>query len=213
MDADVSLLGEPKSGLSRLRRRRLLRILILPALSVVIALAGPYAAFRGAHWWHERRVERRIERYSESIWRYAEENALPSELVRAVIRAESGGEPRAVSSRGARGLMQITPAAESDALQRLNIPRGDLFDPDYNVRIGTTYLRMLAHRFDGDLCLALAAYQMGSGRVRKIMRSNPGRPGRELIYEFAPRATVRYCHDILGDRPARLPAWQSRPTQ
>jgi soluble lytic murein transglycosylase len=202
MDTDVSLPEEPRNGLSRLTKHRSLRR-ALAALLVITALAGPYAVIRGAHWWHDRTVEERINRYSDIIWRYAEENALATELVRAVIRAESGGRPRVVSPSGAVGLMQITPAAESDALERLNIPKGDLFDPDYNIRVGATYLGILTRRFNNDLFLTLGAYHMGSGRVQKIARDNPGLTSRELIDQFAPPATVRYCHSILGGLPAR----------
>lgn len=175
-------------------------MLLLGVATVAVLVLGGLGAWRGAHWCHDRAIERRIDRYSDSIWRYAQQNSLPTGLVRAVIRAESGGDPTAVSSKGARGLMQIMPAAEEDALLRLRIPKGDLFDPDYNIRIGTTYLRILSDRFDDDPWLTLSACNMGPTRVQRIVDANPGRSGRELVEEFAPPVTVRYCRGILGVR-------------
>jgi len=143
--------------------------------------------------------------YSEIIWRYAREAALPPELIEAVMCAESGGDPRAVSSRGARGLMQIMPATEQEVLRRTGLPQGELFDPDYNVRIGTSYLRMLADRFEGDLHLTLAAYHMGPTRLSEIRRAHPGGGGKDLVDRHAGPATVAYCRRILGDASPRLP--------
>ena len=80
-------------------------------------------------------------------------------LVKAVIQVESGFHPDAVSSRGAAGLMQLMPATAA----RLGVL--DRFDLQENLRGGTTYLSALLDRYHGDLALALAAYNAGSGPV------------------------------------------------
>lgn|GEM_PF-3382822 len=86
---------------------------------------------------------------------------LPSGLVEAVARAESGLNPRAVSPAGALGLMQLTPGTA----RALGVT--DPFDPVQNVEAGARYLRHLLDRFGGNLRLALAAYNAGPGAVRR----------------------------------------------
>jgi soluble lytic murein transglycosylase-like protein len=80
-------------------------------------------------------------------------------LVRAVVRAESDYDPKAVSSAGALGLMQLMPGTAEDLLVK------NPFDPEENVRGGVQYLRYLLDRFNGDTALALAAYHAGEQTV------------------------------------------------
>ena len=84
---------------------------------------------------------------------------LPSHLIMAVIRTESGGDPSAISRAGAQGLMQLMP---STASQYGVI---DPFDPVSNVSGGARYLRDLLARYHGNLRLALAAYNAGPAAV------------------------------------------------
>lgn len=82
-------------------------------------------------------------------------------LVKAVIKAESDFDPRAVSRAGAKGLMQLMP--ETARLMGVQ----DIYDPAENVEAGVKYLRRLLKRFDWDVSLALAAYNAGESVVRK----------------------------------------------
>jgi soluble lytic murein transglycosylase-like protein len=91
----------------------------------------------------------------------AKAHSLQPDLVRAVLRKESGGRPCAVSPKGAQGLMQIMPATA----ETLNL--ADPFDPKQNVDAGARYLKQMLERFNGDLPLALAAYNAGPGAVDK----------------------------------------------
>jgi len=94
-------------------------------------------------------------------------------LLHAVSRQESEFDPRAVSPRGARGLMQILPGTARRIARSLKIrySRGRLTaDPAYNVRLGSYYLGRLVERYDGSYVLALAAYNAGEGRVRRWLR-------------------------------------------
>jgi hypothetical protein len=86
---------------------------------------------------------------------------LDPDLVNSVIRAESGFNVRAVSPRGAQGLMQLMPQTASD----LGVQ--NVFDPRANVEGGTRYLRELLERYDFDLVKALAAYNAGPERVEQ----------------------------------------------
>jgi soluble lytic murein transglycosylase-like protein len=89
----------------------------------------------------------------------AERYGIPEPLVTAVIRVESGFNPRAVSRKGARGLMQLMPATAVQLGVR------DSFDPAENIDGGVRHLRGLIERFDNDLSLALAAYNAGERAV------------------------------------------------
>ena len=95
------------------------------------------------------------------IAKHATQNGLPPGLVRAVIRQESDGNPRDVSHAGARGLMQLMP----EEIQQLGVT--DPFDPEQNIAAGTRLLAGLMKQYKGDTPLALAAYNAGSGAVKK----------------------------------------------
>jgi hypothetical protein len=86
---------------------------------------------------------------------------LDPDLINSVIHAESGFNPRAVSPKGAQGLMQLMPQTAS----KLGV--GDAFDPSANVEGGTRYLRELLERYNFDLIKALAAYNAGPQRVEQ----------------------------------------------
>ena len=87
---------------------------------------------------------------------------LDPDLVNSVIKAESGFNVRAVSRKGAQGLMQLMPGTAS----QLGVPNA--FDPQANVEGGTRYLRELLERYNFDLVKALAAYNAGPQRVEKF---------------------------------------------
>jgi hypothetical protein len=87
---------------------------------------------------------------------------LDPDLVNSVIKAESGFHVRAVSPKGAQGLMQLMPGTAS----QLGVP--NVFDPQANVEGGTKYLRELLERYDFDLVKALAAYNAGPQRVEQF---------------------------------------------
>jgi soluble lytic murein transglycosylase-like protein len=98
----------------------------------------------------------------------ADKYGLPRRLVRSVISTESGFEARAVSAKGAIGLMQLMPAT-AEALG------ADPRDPAQNVDAGTRYLRDLLEKYDGGLWHALAAYNAGPGAVDKYQGVPPYR--------------------------------------
>jgi len=110
------------------------------------------------------------------------ETKLDPYLVLALIRVESGLRTGAVGPKGARGLMQVQPHVAREVATRLGLryTRGDLFEPAFNIRIGTTILAELRERY-GDLNEALGAYNLGPAGLKRILRSHPRAPS-ELAY-------------------------------
>lgn len=100
--------------------------------------------------------------YDDLIRDTASQSGIDHALIRAVMHAESGFNPRAVSPKGATGLMQLMPATAS----RFGV--NDIYDPIENVRGGVAYLRFLLDLFKGDVRLAVAAYNAGEGAVQKF---------------------------------------------
>ncbi len=85
-------------------------------------------------------------------------------LVLGVTRQESSFDPQAHSGAGARGMMQLMPSTASIVARRAGLGAGSLDDPDYNMRVGSTYLQQLVDQFSGSYVLAAAAYNAGPGR-------------------------------------------------
>jgi soluble lytic murein transglycosylase-like protein len=100
--------------------------------------------------------------FDDLIRSTASQHGIDPSLVRAVMHAESGFNPQAVSPKGAAGLMQLMPATAS----RFGV--SNIYDPLENVRGGVAYLRFLLNLFDGDVRLAVAAYNAGEGAVKKF---------------------------------------------
>jgi soluble lytic murein transglycosylase-like protein len=114
-----------------------------------------------------------------------------------VIDVESGGNPRALSPKGATGLMQLMP--DTGARQGAS----NLFDPRENVTAGARYLHQLMQQF-GDLQLALAAYNAGEGAVQ---RYGGEIPPYEETQNYVPRVMGRYLHykTALGSTSGIMP--------
>ena len=108
--------------------------------------------------------------YEEIIRTQAARAHLPLDLVLAVIRQESAFEPRAKSRAGARGLMQVMPRTGRELARHMGLPwsTARLVEPEFNIRLGTTYLRQVLEMFNGNLDLALAGYNGGPFRVKRL---------------------------------------------
>jgi soluble lytic murein transglycosylase-like protein len=107
--------------------------------------------------------------YYPIIHKVADRYEVDPALVKAIIMAESNYNPRAISRRGARGLMQLMP----DTAEALGVV--DSFNPEHNINGGVKYFRQLLDTFDDNTELALAAYNAGSRKVRKYQGIPPFR--------------------------------------
>ena len=131
--------------------------------------------------WLAKRHDRRT-KYDPIIERYAEKYRVDPVLVRAVIQVESDFNPKCVSNKGARGLMQLIPATA----RRYGVKT--VHDPDENIHNGIRYLADLLEMFNDDLPRALAAYNAGEGAVVK----HGGIPPYAETTEYVHRALTVY---------------------
>ncbi|MGZ3594091.1 MAG: transglycosylase SLT domain-containing protein [Syntrophales bacterium] len=107
----------------------------------------------------DRKLGDNMSQYDDLIIKASEKHKIEPALIKAIIKAESNFNHRAVSPKGARGLMQLMPATAS------SLQVQDSFHPENNIEGGVRYLRYLLNYFNGNLPLALAAYNAGENAV------------------------------------------------
>jgi soluble lytic murein transglycosylase-like protein len=122
-----------------------------------------------------------------------------ADLISSVIAIESNFNPRAVSRRNARGLMQLIPGTAS------HVGIHNIFDPQENINGGTQYLAELLHRYDNDLILALAAYNAGPQRVQKYGRVPPFPETQSYVRR------VKHTYDQRKTTPPPPPPTAAKP--
>jgi Rod binding domain-containing protein len=123
----------------------------------------------------------------------SKEYDLPKNLLVAMIRAESGGDPNAVSPKGAKGLMQLIDSTATDMGVK------DQFDPEENIMGGAKYIKQLLDHFKGDLKLSLAAYNAGPGNVRKFDGIPPFSETKDYINKV-----IRFMNEGNPGKDSRL---------
>lgn len=161
--------------------------------------------------------------YETYVEKYSEKNNLDKYLVYAVIKVESNFKPEATSSAGAIGLMQLM---EETAVERLNVisssenssnennllnaasineetdssepDNNDLYDPETNIKIGTSYLAYLIELYDGNIVLALTAYNAGLGNVEKWIKDGIIKADGSDIENIPYKETENYVRKILS---------------
>ncbi len=134
--------------------------------------------------------------YEAEVINAAEEFSVDINLVYSVIKAESSFAQKAVSPKGAKGLMQLTDDTAAWCAGKLGITSYDVFSAGDNIRMGTYYLSYLLGRYH-DKNLALAAYNAGHGNVDKWLK-NPeySKDGNE-IHKIPFPETERYLKRVL----------------
>lgn len=132
------------------------------------------------------KLQPRPQNYDEIVNRHAARTGLDPNLVKAVIGQESSGNPRALSPKGAGGLMQLMPGTAS----RFGVT--NVNDPEQNVRGGTDYLKFLRTRYNGDFDKTIAAYNAGEGNVDKWSKRGKSIPPFAETQAYVPAVKARY---------------------
>jgi soluble lytic murein transglycosylase-like protein len=130
-------------------------------------------------------------KYVEAIRKYSKKNGIDPYVVMALIHQESAFNPKARSVVGAMGLMQLMPATGRELGNRIHgsFSTARLEDPEFNIELGTFYLRHLIDLFGGNVQLAVASYNAGQGNVMKWRRAN--RRSMDEFLESIPFAETR----------------------
>lgn len=132
------------------------------------------------------KINKKLSPFEGIIEQNASEKGIPKELIKAVIRAESAGNPNAVSKAGAKGLMQLMDETASD------MGVSNAFDPKENIAGGAKYLSQMIDKYE-DLDLALAAYNAGPGNVDKYGGIPPFKETENYV-----KKVKKYLEDFLN---------------
>src|SRR5512144_732650 len=139
----------------------------------------------------------RIDAYTDLIEGASVKYNVNPTLIRAVMGQESGGNPGAVSNKGAQGLMQLMPGTA----RRMGV--SDITDPAQNIDGGTRYLRLLLDRFKGNVPLALAGYNAGEGAVDKYQGIPPYPETENYVKKIVANYGKAY-HPVLSPEDAKV---------
>ena len=142
------------------------------------------------------------EAFDPIIEKYALEHRLDPSLIRSIIAAESNFNPKAVSRKGARGLMQLMPATA----ERLGV--ANAFDPEENIRGGVQHFRWLMDNFNNDLDLSLAAYNAGENLVARLGRVPEIKETREYVRTVTQRYTKSGSEEQTGQGVKYAPPYK-----
>lgn len=135
------------------------------------------------------------------VEKYALSNKIDKYLIYSIIRAESFYDENAISSKGACGLMQITPDTANWIAEKMGLEdfsQEDLFEPEKNIMMGVWYFKYLLDRFGGDLRVAIAAYNAGPTNASKwLLREDLSSDGKTLD-EIPFEETRKYEQKIMN---------------
>lgn len=140
--------------------------------------------------------------YSEYVEKYAKENNIDSLLIYAIIKAESNFDPNVKSNADARGLMQLmeeTAVERSNAIEGTEIEAYDLYDPETNIKLGTSYFAYLLGLYDDNIVLAIIAYNAGLGNVEQWIKDGVIKADGSDIENIPYKETENYVRKILRD--------------
>lgn len=138
-------------------------------------------------------------KYENHIIKYSEKYDLNPCLIAAVIRAESNFNEKAVSNRGAYGLMQIMPDTASWIAGKMELKDfkvEKLYDAEINVSMGCWYINNLSSEFNGDVDLVLAAYNGGRGNVQKWLKIREYSEDGKKLHNIPFEETDKYVKKV-----------------
>lgn len=140
--------------------------------------------------------------YRDSFLKWAEVNQVDPYLLMGIARRESAFNPRAASPVGARGLMQLMPGTADHVARELGISApstAELFEPQVNIQLGSTYIRSMLERYRGNRIAATAAYNAGPYRVDRWLATAP-REFDRFVESIPFRETRDYVQAVLAYR-------------
>jgi len=138
-------------------------------------------------------------KYENQIVKYSKRYNVDPHLVAAVIRAESNFNEKAVSNRGAYGLMQIMPDTALWIAQNMKLKdfkEEKLYDTEINIAMGCWYINNLNNEFNGNIDLVLAAYNGGRGNVQKWLKNNQYSSDGETLNVIPFEETDKYVKKV-----------------
>ncbi len=171
--------------------RNVLKIIVLALLLAFLL----YIAFI----WSNTVIRQKLPiQYSEYVEASSSEFGLDKYLVYAIISTESGFDPAAESSAGAVGLMQLLPETARWITEKydLDCDPAALTDPQTNIRIGCCYFSYLLSRFNGDINLAVTAYNGGEGNVRQWLQDQKYSSDGKTLYAIPYKETSQYLSKV-----------------
>ncbi|SFD96768.1 lytic transglycosylase domain-containing protein [Salipiger profundus] len=186
----------PASGRGGICRRILL--LLLSGLLIPVTATQPLLAQTGVS---EHAIA--VHPYAAQVTEASQRFGIPTTWIMAVMRAESAGDLRAVSSAGAMGLMQVMPDTWAGLRIRHGLGR-DPYDPRDNILAGTAYLREMWDRY-GNVAAMLAAYNAGPARYDEYRLADRPLPTETRAYVAA------LAPALLGERPSGTAITAARP--
>lgn len=137
--------------------------------------------------------------YKHHVNRAAERHQLDASLLFAMIRQESAYNASALSHAGARGLMQLMPATAHNVAKSLKLPIANneaLYDPEFNITLGSSYISQMLERFNHNTILATAAYNAGPHRVKRWLPETVSMPADVWVETIPFRETRGYVQNV-----------------
>ena len=140
--------------------------------------------------------------YSEYVYKYSEENDIDPLLIFAIIKAESNFNSTVVSSSNAKGLMQLMESTAEEIMEKNlqeEFNKEMLFNPEDNIKIGTAYFAILLERYNGNIPIALTAYNAGIGKVDSWIEDGIIKADGSDVENIPYKETNNYVRKILRD--------------
>lgn len=175
------------------------KFIVLIAIAIILLIAFLAKVFN-----IETLILRKIypKTYSEYVEKYAKEFNVDPLLIFSMIKAESNFNEKAQSSSGAKGLMQLMEATAIEIANKIDEPlveQENLLEPEKNIMIGTKYYAELLQNYDGNMLLALTAYNAGMGNVNEWIKNEIIKKDGSDIENIPYKETNMYVRKIINN--------------
>lgn len=151
--------------------------------------------------------------YSEYVIKYSGENNLDKYMIYSIIKAESNFNPNVKSKSDAIGLMQLleeTANERANIIEDHNVTEEDLYNPETNIKLGTSYYAYLLKHYNGNNVLALTAYNAGMGNVDIWIKTGIIKSDGSDIENIPYKETNNYVRKILRDYQIYLKLYEEK---